>query len=400
VKAEILGCIGDDPTGAEPDGRLHEWGKCEAVGEVVRNPITGFVTRGDFISTMTMPASSQKGLWYLDSISMWDGAGNDGLMGYNEYTKTYTYDSNSTQTIQTNVRLFAVNQTGIGDSESPKLISLSTNTPVVDVTNDSFAEFTLRATDNFGLEKIDDFSQFTNSISVEGPGIAETTSCVGDSQGSWLIGDKALDALGTCSRVSGTAKDGTYKIRVPLAKNSPQGIYKVRAVYLRDSARNQTELTSWTDPERNNGNPKLKSQFMASFTVKGGSNDTTKPTISAATVLTPTISTASSAATIRVQFKMSDASGIAYRNSQFEFISPANSGAGRTITNASLVSGTAQDGIWEVSFNMPQFSPIGTWKLSRIYVNDRVGNEQHLDARTIGNDMTFAALYGVTFTNS
>jgi len=117
-------------------------------------------------------------------------------------------------------------------------------------------------------------------------------------------------------------------------------------------------------------------------------------------VLTPTISTASSAATIRVQFKMSDASGIAYRNSQFEFISPANSGAGRTITNASLVSGTAQDGIWEVSFNMPQFSPIGTWKLSRIYVNDRVGNEQHLDARTIGNDMTFAALYGVTFTNS
>jgi hypothetical protein len=49
---------------------------------------------------------------------------------------------------------------------------------------------------------------------------------------------------------------------------------------------------------------------------------------------------------------------------------------------------------------MPQFSPIGTWKLSRIYVNDRVGNEQHLDARTIGNDMTFAPLYGVTFTNS
>jgi hypothetical protein len=33
-------------------------------------------------------------------------------------------------------------------------------------------------------------------------------------------------------------------------------------------------------------------------------------------------------------------------------------------------------------------------------VNDRVGNEQHLDARTIGNDMTFAPLYGATFTNS
>jgi hypothetical protein len=321
-------------------------------------------------------------------------------MGYNEYTKTYTYDSNSTKTIQTNVRLFGVRQTGEGDSESPKLISLSTNTPVVDVTNDSFAEFTLRATDNFGLEKIGDFSQFQNSISVEGPGIAETTSCVGDSQGSFLIGDKALDALGTCSRVSGTAKDGTYRIRVPLAKNSPQGTYKVTAVHLRDAAKNQTELTSWSDPERNDDNPKLKSQFMASFTVKGGSNDTAKPTISAVSVLTPTISTASSAATIRVQFKMSDASGIAYRNSQFEFISPANSGAGRTITNASLVSGTAQDGIWEVSFNMPQFSPIGTWKLSRIYVNDRVGNEQHLDARTIGNDMTFAPLYGVTFTNS
>lgn len=400
VKAQILGCIGDDPTGAEANGQLHEWGKCEAVGEVVRNPITGFVTRGDFISTMTMPMSSQKGLWYLDSISMWDGAGNDGLMGYNEYTKTYTYDSNSTQTIQTNVRLFGVKQTGEGDSESPKLISLSTTTPVVDATEDTFAEFTVRATDNFGLEKIGDYSQFENSISVEGPGIAETTSCIGENQGSFLIGDKALDALATCSRVSGTAKDGTYKVRVPVAKNSPRGTYKVTAVYLRDSARNQTALTSWTEPERNDDNPKLKSEFMASFTVKGGTNDTAKPVIAAAEVLTPTISTASAAATVRVRFKMSDASGIAFRNSQFEFISPANSGAGKTITNASLVSGSAQDGVWEISFNMPQFSPIGTWKLSRIYVNDRVGNEQHLDARTIGNDMSFAPLYGATFTNS
>jgi hypothetical protein len=134
--------------------------------------------------------------------------------------------------------------------------------------------------------------------------------------------------------------------------------------------------------------------------VTGGKSDVAKPTISAVEVLTPEVSTETAAATIRLRFHMADQSGVAFRNSQFEFISPSNSGTGGLIASSNLVSGTIQRGIFEVTFTLPQFSPVGTWKLASIYVTDRVGNQKEFTARTLSNDMSFAPLLGATFQNS
>lgn len=48
-----------------------------------------------------------------------------------------------------------------------------------------------------------------------------------------------------------------------------------------------------------------------------------------------------------------------------------------------LISGTGRDGIYEATFSVPQHSPPGVWAVSRVRLEDRVGNVRELEGEDL-----------------
>ncbi len=99
--------------------------------------------------------------------------------------------------------------------------------------------------------------------------------------------------------------------------------------------------------------------------------DVTPPVVTAMAI-SPSIVPASSGPQV-VTFTLNtndDLSGVKYLNIFIRSASGAINGTG----NATLVSGDELVGTYEIQFNIPQYSPTGTWEVKEIQVFDNVGN--------------------------
>ncbi len=181
---------------------------------------------------------------------------------------------------------------------------------------------------------------------------------------------------GYFGRISGTALNGAYRVTVPFPQFVEPGVWKV-SVYMNDSAGNSLTLQSAT---------LITGGFPGTMTVVDSTPDTTPPTLLGASFSPSTVDTSAGPQTITVSLHVADSqSGASFANSGSCGVNAGLSRSGTTATEPlllfgskfTLASGTAQNGVWQASLTMPQYSG-GNWTLSEICLADSVTNRVSL----------------------
>jgi hypothetical protein len=172
------------------------------------------------------------------------------------------------------------------------------------------------------------------------------------------------------SRISGTDLDGTYSAVVTIPQFSQAGTW-VASVGLRDNTGNSITLSSAT---------LINLGFPDALTVVDTTPDTTPPTLLGASFSPSTIDTSNGPAPITISLHVADSqTGAAFN--QYEFavtLSPMGAGGNGPIqyvdaVDFRLVSGTPQDGVWQTTKVLPQYSG-GNWVLNEVTLYDAVTN--------------------------
>ena len=255
------------------------------------------------------------------------------------------------------VAAFAASQTlsmAQSDTTPPTLVALSFSAPSVNVST-AAQNLTVNAT-------------ITDDLSGVNYGYIGFTSPSGQTVG--------YPQSGFFARISGTDLNGGYQTTVAFPRFVEPGVWTA-AVYLRDNAGNSITLQSAT---------LVSLGFPATLTVVDSTPDTTPPTLLGASFSPPTINTSAGPQSITVTLHVSDSqSGAVLSNSTACVVNAYLSRAGGSATeslelwggNFNLVSGTAQNGFWQATLTMPQYSG-GNWALSEVCLSDAVTNRVYL----------------------
>jgi hypothetical protein len=252
---------------------------------------------------------------------------------------------------------FAASQTlsmAQSDTTPPALVALSFGAASVNVTAAS-QNLTVNAT-------------ITDDLSGVSYGYIAFTSPSGQTVGRYPSGDFAKKA--------GTDLNGGYQVTVLFPQFVEPGVWTA-SVYLQDNAGNSVTLQSAT---------LVSLGFPGTLTVVDSTPDTTPPTLLGASFAPSAINTSAGPQTITVSLQVADSqSGTVFSNSSSCVINAnlSRAGAGPTESlalwggNFKLVSGTAQNGVWQATLVMPQYSG-GNWALSNVCLSDAVTNHINL----------------------
>jgi hypothetical protein len=250
------------------------------------------------------------------------------------------------------------------DTQPPVVRSVSVPSAAIDTrTADSSVTFTAHITDDAaGVEK-------PGAIGcIYAPGVAPEwvqTRCV------------------TMIRSKGTATDGTWKVTVPLPKNSIAGTWNV-GVWVLDVLMTHgehyylgTDMYHWQQV-RNAGyptNPNEHELAGARFAVLGTA-DTHPPRLKTVKVNHTSVDTLTSDQTVDMYVHAQDAKGEGVTDLQIYInaVDPANAGVRPQISAASLYQGDAVDGWWKVQLVFPRGTPPGQYRLDYVSVRDRLHN--------------------------
>lgn len=256
------------------------------------------------------------------------------------------------------VAAFAASQTpsmAQSDTTPPTLVALSFSASTVNVST-AAQNLTVNATIT------DDLSGENNYAYIK------FTSPSGQTAG--------LPQAGYFTRISGTNLNGGYQKTVPFPKFVEPGVWTA-SVYLKDNAGNSITLQSTT---------LVSLGFPGTLTVVDSTPDTTPPTLLGASFSPSTINTSAGPQTITVSLQVADSqSGAVFSNSSSCVVDVYLSRAGTSATNSlelwgsnfTLVSGTAQNGVWQATLTMPQYSG-GSWALNQVCLSDAVTNHVSL----------------------
>ena len=201
------------------------------------------------------------------------------------------------------------------------------------------------------------------SPSTVSPGQTLTISArVTDTTGVQYVGLQA-DLNGTqaswcgysASLVSGSATDGTWALSCTVPTTVNSGIYNVYP-YANDTLGNMANI---------NGGP--TTSLRGSFTITGGLNDVTAPTIVS---VSASPSAVSPGQTLTISARVTDTTGVQYVGLQADLNGTQASWCGYS---ASRVSGSATDGIWALSCTVPITVNSGTYNVLP-YAQDTPGN--------------------------
>lgn len=165
--------------------------------------------------------------------------------------------------------------------------------------------------------------------------------------------------------VSGDSLDGIYQVSAPVPQFSEAGTWRVIQIFLRDHVGNTIVF----------GEADLLSRgFPAHLQVISNPQDITAPSLTQFSFAPATIDTSTASQSVTLTLRIADdIAGFDFGN--FLFLSPSgqqvNSGG---YNHPNRISGTALDGIYEVTTTFPQFSEVGTWRVIQVFLRDKVGN--------------------------
>jgi serine protease len=175
------------------------------------------------------------------------------------------------------------------------------------------------------------------------------------SNGSGLSTNMAL--------VSGTSQDGIWQLSISISTFAPSGTWTIESVSAEDVANNDVYIDA--------PNPLLNG---AAFSVIGGPNADATPPVIQSLSSSPNPVNAGAITTIRAHVTDSGG-GVRYVWIDYK---PSN-GSGLS-TNMTFVSGSLQDGIWQLSLSIPISAPPGKWTIESISAEDMASNDVYIDA--------------------
>jgi hypothetical protein len=294
---------------------------------------------GTHAADLVVPRYAQAGAWYLQRLSLADEANNSLYLEVADLTA---------RGLSAN---FTVVNTDV-DFTPPQISLLEVSPVAVDVNGQS-AELLVRF-------RVTDAQAGVNHWDLV-----------------WepLSGTGRLSAFGgSRNRVSGNDQDGVYETMVKLPAYSAAGPWNLTTITLTDLAGNTANLGSAeigllglqrplevTNPQVDNAGPQLAGMEF----------------------LPPAVDVSFSPATIKLRMRITDnLSGVGSGN--FILRSPVqNQYAVGSLMSATPVSGTAQDGIYEVEATIPRYAENGIWRLAYAYVWDAAGNGTYLDPTSL-----------------
>jgi hypothetical protein len=229
----------------------------------------------------------------------------------------------------------------VDDTTPPSLVALSFSAGSVDVSS-AAQNLTVNAT-------------ITDDLSGLNAGYIEFTSHSGQYAYAYF------------NRISGTNLGGGYQATVVFPQFAEPGVWTA-FVDLWDNDGNSISLQSTT---------LVSDGFSGTVIVVDSVPDTTPPTLVSASFSPSTIDTSAGPQKVTVSLHIVDSqSGVSfyYTTGGFVLVSRGSDGFSElTYSNFSLTSGTAQDGVWQATLTMPQYSG-GNWMLSDVRLYDTATN--------------------------
>ncbi len=240
----------------------------------------------------------------------------------------------------------------ISDTTPPTLTALSFSAPSINVSS-APQSLTVNAT-------------ITDDLSGVNYGYAYFTSPSGQQVFGYFAG---------YDRITGTDLNGTYQSTASFPQFLEAGTWTV-SVYLTDNVGNQITLSSSTLAGLG---------FPSTFTVIDATPDTTPPTLLGASLSPSMIDTSAGPQTVTLSLQVSDSqSGVNFSTLNRFAVTLSPMGAGGTgpfqylgSEDFKLVSGTPQNGVWQVTKTMAQYSG-GNWVITQLALYDAVGNNVRL----------------------
>jgi hypothetical protein len=219
------------------------------------------------------------------------------------------------------------------------------------------------------------FSASTVNVTTAAQNLTVNATITDDLSGFWYgcitFTSPSGQTAGNCfARISGTALNGGYQATVAFPQFVEPGVWTA-SVRLLDNAVNSIILESAT---------LVSDGFPGTLTVVDSTPDTTPPTLLGASFSPSTIDTSAGPRTITVSLQVADQSGAVFSNSSAcgsnAYLLRAGSPADALQLlgiNFMLVSGTAQNGVWQATLTMPQYSG-GIWSLLQVCLSDALTN--------------------------
>jgi hypothetical protein len=167
------------------------------------------------------------------------------------------------------------------------------------------------------------------------------------------------------TQVSGTALDGVYTTTVTVPALSAKGTFSIDRLIVADNAGNQLLLDR----------TELVSRGVPSSFEQVGDGDAAPPEIQSLTFDRTAIDTSADAQTITLTARLTDDfSGVTV--AYFQFFNRAGQVLVAPFYPSNLRSGTALDGIYVGTLNIPRYSAPGTWYVDTASVYDQAGTRR------------------------
>jgi hypothetical protein len=178
---------------------------------------------------------------------------------------------------------------------------------------------------------------------------------------------------GQLARVSGSAQDGTYEATVDIPASAAPGAWTVSIGTLADTVGN-------ADSSAHNNPTKL--------TVVSNATDVTPPALASFTFTPTTLNVTTGPKQTTVSARITDATGVVAPTVTIRSDTSTQSITGQL----SRVSGTAQDGTYEATVDIPTTAAPGAWTVALGSLRDTVGN----DDGTVRNNATKLTVVGLS----
>ncbi len=156
-------------------------------------------------------------------------------------------------------------------------------------------------------------------------------------------------------RVAGTERDGLYDVRVTVPKGSAATTWALESIYLADGR----------------SNAKIQRGVAASISQTAAGDTAAPEVVSVAPLTATTIDTTTAPASVRYRIRITDQTGLQWGQVLFR---SATSGASIKASVGARLSGTAQDGEYDLVLPVAQGTAPGVWSLDHVVAADPVGN--------------------------
>ena len=195
-------------------------------------------------------------------------------------------------------------------------------------------------------------------------------------------------------RISGTARSGTYRVTVPVARYSPPGTWLLE-VAASDAGGREAVFGRGVSAafEYDHVMPDGAAGFFG--VVNGGAVDDQPPVLASFARSPAAVNVTAAGAALTYSFRVVDALA-GFGSATLSLITPTGEAlTALTVTPAQRTAGTSLDGTYSQSFTLPAGMPGGVWSVS-LLVRDAAGNPAFYDGGVSGEDFPLGVASSLT----